>query len=138
LPENDETRATIRAEDARVCIGAWRFRGNPMRGRPLSLNDLRSAEGAPMKIATAAAFLLCSVGLALAQAQAPNNPSDASAQSTGRTPPEAKGQKQPQGWTGPLDTTTGGAPAESPQGQSPPGMQPAPQGSSKTVVEPSK
>jgi len=39
-------------------------------------------------------------------------------------------QKQPQGWTGPLETGSGGAPQESPQGQSPPGMQPAPEGSS--------
>ena len=55
---------------------------------------------------------------------------------TGRTPPETKGQLQPQGWTGPIDTSSGGAPAESPQGQSPPGMQAAPEGSSKTVVKP--
>jgi hypothetical protein len=55
---------------------------------------------------------------------------------TGRTPPEAKGQLQPQGWTGPVDTSSGGAPPESPQGQSPPGMQPAPEGSSKTMVKP--
>jgi hypothetical protein len=58
--------------------------------------------------------------------------------STGRTPPEAKGQLQPQGWTGPVDTSSGGAPAESPQGQSPPGMQAAPDGSSKAVVTPQK
>jgi hypothetical protein len=59
--------------------------------------------------------------------------------STGRTQtPETSGQKQPQGWTGPVDTGTGGAPAESPQGQSPPGMQPAPEGSSKTTVAPDK
>jgi len=49
--------------------------------------------------------------------------------STGRTQtPETSGQKQPQGWTGPLNTGTGGAPAESPQGQSPPGMQPPDKG----------
>jgi hypothetical protein len=59
--------------------------------------------------------------------------------STGRTTsPETLGQKQPQGWTGPINTTSGGAPAESPQGQSPPGMQPAPEGSTKTVTEPEK
>jgi len=57
---------------------------------------------------------------------------------TERTPPEDKGQLQPQGWTGPINTQSGGAPAESPQGQSPPGMQAAPQGSSKTVVAPEK
>ena len=59
-------------------------------------------------------------------------------QPTGTTAPEAKGQLQPQGWTGPIDTSSGGAPPESPQGQSPPGMQAAPEGSSKTVVEPRK
>jgi hypothetical protein len=55
-----------------------------------------------------------------------------------RTAPEDKGQLQPQGWTGPINTQSGGAPAESPQGQSPPGMQAAPEGSSKTVVAPDK
>jgi hypothetical protein len=59
--------------------------------------------------------------------------------STGRTStPESKGELQPQGWTGPINTESGGAPAESPQGQSPPGMQAAPEGSSKTTVEPDK
>ena len=51
--------------------------------------------------------------------------------STGRTPPEDKGQLQPQGWTGPTNTGSGGAPAESPQGQSPPGMQARPKGPPK-------
>jgi glucose/arabinose dehydrogenase len=41
---------------------------------------------------------------------------------------------QPQGPTGPLNTdTTKGAPAESPQGETPPGMQSAPQGSSAVI-----
>ena len=58
---------------------------------------------------------------------------------TGHTlTPETKGQKQPQGWTGPINTGQGGAPASSPQGQSPPGMQSAPEGSSKTATEPDK
>ncbi|MCS3895181.1 hypothetical protein M2171_004314 [Bradyrhizobium japonicum USDA 38] len=57
---------------------------------------------------------------------------------TGRTAPEDKGQLQPQGWTGPVETRSGGAPAESPQSQSPPGMQAAPEGSSNTVVAPDK
>ena len=65
--------------------------------------------------------------------------SSKSESSVGRTQtPETKGQKQPQGWTGPTDTGTGGAPASSPQGQSPPGMQAAPEGSSKTTVAPDK
>jgi hypothetical protein len=58
--------------------------------------------------------------------------------STGRTVlPDNKGQLQPQGWTGPLSTDSGGAPAESPQGGTPPPMQPAPGGASKSIVDPS-
>jgi hypothetical protein len=90
-----------------------------------------------------AAVYLGATGLASAQTQSPDtsspdNSSEASQHSTGKTPPEDKGQKQPQGWTGPINTTTGGAPPESPQGQSPPGMQAAPHGSTKTVTEPDK
>lgn len=70
------------------------------------------------------------------EAQTSQAKEDSLKATTGRTPPEPKGQLQPQGWTGPIDTSSGGAPAESPQGQSPPGMQAAPQGSSKTVVKP--
>jgi len=66
-------------------------------------------------------------------------PTDKPEWSTGRTlTPETKGQKQPQGWTGPTNTGQGDAPASSPQGQSPPGMQSAPEGSSKTTTEPDK
>jgi hypothetical protein len=91
-----------------------------------------------MRIMLSAACIICSVGLAEAQVQNPGS-TDKSPDSTGRTvTPETKGQMQPQGWTGPTETTTGGAPPESPQGQSPPGMQPAPEGSSKTAVEPKK
>jgi hypothetical protein len=99
---------------------------------------LSDAKGEPMRIALAAVCLLYSAEFGMAQTNPPYNPSDASQQSPGTTPPEARGQKQPQGWTGPPDTTTGGASPESPQGQSPPGMQPAPQESSKSVVEPNK
>jgi hypothetical protein len=57
--------------------------------------------------------------------------------STGRTVlPDNKGQLQPQGWTGPLDTGSENAPAESPQGGTPPPMQPAPGGASKSIVDP--
>jgi len=59
--------------------------------------------------------------------------------STGRTVlPDKKGQLQPQGWTGPISTGSGGAPASSPQGGTPPDMQPAPGGASKTIVDPSR
>jgi hypothetical protein len=40
---------------------------------------------------------------------------------------------QPQGKTGPIVTKSGGAPASSPQGETPAGMQAAPEGSSKTI-----
>ncbi|UUO29232.1 MULTISPECIES: hypothetical protein [Bradyrhizobium] len=74
---------------------------------------------------------LCFVEGALAQPAQTNSPAT-------QTPPEDKGQLQPQGWTGPINTGSGGAPPESPQGQSPPGMQAAPEGSSKTTTAPAK
>jgi hypothetical protein len=58
--------------------------------------------------------------------------------STGRTVlPDNNGQLQPQGWTGPLSTGSQNAPAESPQGGTPPPMQPAPGGAFKSIVDPS-
>lgn len=90
-----------------------------------------------MRIALAAAYLAFSTAVVVAQAQPADTTTADSQHSTGRTvSPETKGQHQPQGPTGPTETTTGGAPAESPQGQTPPGMQPAPDGSSKTIVDP--
>jgi len=56
--------------------------------------------------------------------------------STGKTELKDNGQMQPQGPTGPITTGQGGAPAESPQGQTPPNMQAAPEGSSKTITGP--
>ncbi|HMA57325.1 MAG TPA: hypothetical protein VKP52_11510 [Pseudolabrys sp.] len=92
-----------------------------------------------MRVALIAGCLAGVAGFALAPAWADDKPADKSDYSTGRTQtPETVGQKQPQGWTGPINTESGGAPAESPQGQSPPGMQPAPEGSSKTMVAPDK
>ena len=102
-----------------------------------------------MRIVLATACLISFMSIAVAQttpssdttpsATKPGETKD-SEHSTGRTlSPDAAGQMQPQGWTGPTDTkTTGGAPAESPQGQTPPGMQAAPEGSSKTIVDPPK
>jgi hypothetical protein len=82
-------------------------------------------------------FAACALA-ATAQTQAEESKPGDSKQSTGRTvlPDDNKGQLQPQGWTGPITTGAGGAPAESPQGQSPPNMQAAPDGSSKTIVDP--
>ncbi len=91
-----------------------------------------------MRLALIAALILLS-GSAWGQAQPDDKSTSASEHSTGRTVnPEDKGVKQPQGWTGPIKTESGGAPPESPQGQSPPGMQSAPEGSDKTMVEPAK
>ena len=57
--------------------------------------------------------------------------------STGKTVLKDNGQMQPQGPTGPITTGSGGgAPASSPQGQTPPNMQAAPEGSSKTIEGP--
>jgi hypothetical protein len=92
-----------------------------------------------MRIALAAMSLVAGVGMALAQTQPSDKSATDSQHSTGRTvSPDTKGQAQPQGPTGPINTTTGGAPAESPQGQTPPGMQAAPEGSSKTIVDPKR
>ena len=90
-----------------------------------------------MRSAIIALCLALCVGSASAQNQQNQNTRTDSPYSTGRTTsPETSSQMQPQGPTGPLTTTTGGAPAESPQGQTPPGMQAAPEGSSKTIVDP--
>ena len=91
-----------------------------------------------MRLALIVICLTGATGLASISARADDS-SGKSEHSTGRMQtPETLGQKQPQGWTGPTNTGSGGAPAESPQGQSPPGMQPAPEGSSKTTVAPDK
>lgn len=92
-----------------------------------------------MRTALIASCLICFAFFTSAPIRADDKPGDKSGYSTGRQQtPETLGQKQPQGWTGPLETKSGGAPPESPQGQSTPGMQPAPEGSSKTTVEPDK
>jgi hypothetical protein len=76
--------------------------------------------------------------IAVAQVKTEDRSPSDSSYSTGRTVlPDNKGQLQPQGWTGPNSTGSGGAPASSPQGGTPPDMQPTPGGSSKTIVAPS-
>jgi hypothetical protein len=91
-----------------------------------------------MRLALAALCVAICTSMASAQAESEQKQPADSPHSTGRTvlPDENKGQLQPQGRTGPITTGSGGAPAESPQGQSPPGMQAAPEGSSKTIVDP--
>jgi hypothetical protein len=53
-------------------------------------------------------------------------------------PANGQSQPSPQGPTGPINTTTGGASAANPQGETPAGMQAAPQGSSEKNVAPPK
>lgn len=112
--------------------------------------DVRTATDSGPKIMrtiiTVVASLLLALGWESATAQnqppAQSQPPQVgdSPHSTGRTvlPPEMRGVDQPQGPTGPLETKSGGAPASSPQGQTPPGMQAAPDGSDKTIVDPPK
>jgi hypothetical protein len=91
-----------------------------------------------MRFALAAFWLVICTSMSAAQTQSEDKKPGDSPYSTGRTVlPDNKGQLQPQGWTGPLTTGTGGAPAASPQGGTPPDMQPAPGGASKTIVDPS-
>jgi hypothetical protein len=90
-----------------------------------------------MRIALVALCFGIFAGVAHAQPKEEGNRPGDSTWSTGRTVlPDNKGQLQPQGWTGPISTESGGgAPAGSPQGGTPPPMQPAPGGSSKTIVD---
>jgi hypothetical protein len=64
-----------------------------------------------------------------------NNPAANSAASNPAT--TAPNQPQPQGQTGPTATTSGGEPPSSPQGDTPPGMQPSPN-DPKHGIEPNK
>ncbi|MGA8177028.1 MAG: hypothetical protein WB839_20140 [Pseudolabrys sp.] len=92
-----------------------------------------------MRTAPTVMCLVLVAGVAWAKVPPENNNADKPEYPIGRTvSPEPKGKLQPQGWTGPINTTTGGAPASSPQGESPPGMQSAPEGSSKTTAAPQK
>jgi hypothetical protein len=93
-------------------------------------------EGLTMRVALVALGLSITSMASAQPKEEANKPGDSS-WSTGRTVlPDNKGQLQPQGWTGPISTEpTGGAPAGSPQGGTPPPMQPAPGGSSKSIVD---
>ena len=91
-----------------------------------------------MRVALVAfCFALCA-SVVMAQTKTEEKKPGDSEHSTGRTvlPDDNKGQLQPQGWTGPITTGSDGTSAASPQGQSPPAMQAAPDDSSKTIVDP--
>jgi len=85
-------------------------------------------------------FIFCA-GVVLAQNSRDDQQRTGSPSTDNRTTsPDTKGQMQPQGRTGPIATTNTrpGAPAASPQGETPPGTEAAPEGSSKTTVEPQR
>jgi hypothetical protein len=77
-------------------------------------------------------IIALTVALMLSASTAAFSQSNSTDQSTSANP--SGSVMQPQGKTGPVNTkSTGGAPASSPQGETPPGMQAAPKGSDKTV-----
>jgi hypothetical protein len=74
-------------------------------------------------------------GAALAQTASPaSDPANNPAANSAASNPTAAPQSQPQGHPGPTNTTSGGAPASSPQGDAPPGMQPHPNDRKKDVA----
>jgi hypothetical protein len=94
--------------------------------------------GLTTRVSLAAFCLVICATIVTAQTKSEEKKPGDSTYSTGRTVlPDNKGELQPQGWTGPNSTGSGGAPAESPQGGTPPDMQPAPGGASKSIVDPS-
>jgi hypothetical protein len=94
--------------------------------------------GLTMRLALAVFCLVIWTTMATAQTKSEDKKPGDSPYSDGRVVlPDNKGERQPQGRTGPLSTGTGGAPATSPQGGTPPDMQPAPGGASKSIVDPS-
>lgn len=66
-----------------------------------------------MRVPLALLFVLFCGSVALAQASPPSN----------HDQNDKRGVEQPQGSTGPLNTTSGGNPPENPEGDTPPGMQ---------------
>jgi hypothetical protein len=91
-----------------------------------------------MRLLLIPALFVLALSNATAEPTVPQSKVDELKRGTGTTDLKAhqeNNQQTPQGPSGPLNTTTGGAPAESPQGQTPPGMQAAPEGSDKTISD---
>ena len=88
-----------------------------------------------MRLILAALCVAASGSMAWAQAEPNLEQLSKSQPLKGEAPQDKKGEAQSLGSTGPLTTGTGGAPATSPQGGTPPNMQVAPEGSSKTTVD---
>lgn len=107
----------------------------PSQPRRVQIDKL--IRGPNMHLALTVLCLGICISTAAAQPRNEDKKPGDSPWSTGRTVlPDNKGQLQPQGWTGPPSTGSGGAPATSPQGGTPPDMQPAPGGASQTIVDP--
>jgi hypothetical protein len=90
-----------------------------------------------MHLVLAALCIAASASMAWAQTQPNLDQLSASQPINGgpSSPDENKEQAQPQGPTGPITTGSGGTTAASPQGGSPPNMQAAPDGSSKSSAD---
>ncbi len=84
-----------------------------------------------MRLTLAALCIAASTSMACAQTELNLDRLSASQPINGgaTSPDEDKGQPSPQGPTGPLTTGSGGTTAASPQGGTPPNMQPVPEGS---------
>lgn len=137
LAQDDKNTGTSESE----C--ADRFKASDVNNdNVLTVTEVPKAQKLPPPLAKESLisrkdYLAACVKLPLAQDPHFDKNAPPSPHSTGQAvSPENKGRQQPQGPTGPLETKSGGAPAESPQGQTPPGMQPAPDGSSKTIIDP--
>lgn len=92
-----------------------------------------------MRLLIVVGALVASLSGAAAQQTVPQSTVDDLKKGSGTTDLKShqqNNQQTPQGPSGPLNTTTGGPPAASPQGQTPPGMQAAPEGSDKTISDP--
>ena len=76
-------------------------------------------------VALTAAFVLCASTAVFAQSRSVD-------QKTNGNP--SGSVMQPQGKTGPINTKRGGAPASSPQGETPAAVQAAPEGSDKKIT----
>ena len=90
-----------------------------------------------MRTVVLTSILALGVSTAVAQTVSPSQ-TERLKEGTGRTDIQShqpNSQQTPQGPSGPLNTTTGGPPASSPQGQTPPGMQAAPEGSDKKIID---
>jgi len=90
-----------------------------------------------MRVVSAAAVLITAVGIGTVFAQDP--PAGSGRRDPAPVPvPPANPPNQIQPQAGPTNTTTGGAPPSSPQGDTPAGMQSHPQGAPQEAIDPKR